>query len=59
MTSESSMYEAGHPKWVLWEDLEGWSREGGVGGRVQDGGYTCILWLIHADVWQNHHYIVK
>ena len=31
MTSESSMYEAGHPKWVLWEDLEGQSREGGRG----------------------------
>ena len=41
MTSVSSMYEAGHPKPVLWDSLEGWGGEGGGRG-VQDGGDTCI-----------------
>ena len=51
MTSESWMYEAGHPKSVLWDDLEG--RDGEEGGRgVQDEGDTCILWPIHVDIWQ-------
>ena len=31
------MHEAGHTKLVLWDNPEGWSREGGVWG-VQDGG---------------------
>ena len=32
MTSASSMHEAGHPKPVLWDDPEGWGREGGGRG---------------------------
>ena len=35
MTSLSLMHEAGHPKPVLWDNLEGW-------GVVQDGGDTCM-----------------
>ena len=38
-TSASSMREAGHTKPVLWDDPEGWGREGGGRG-VQDGD-TC------------------
>ena len=29
MTSASSMHEAGHSKPVLWDNPEGWGREGG------------------------------
>jgi len=50
MTSASSMYEAGHPKPVLWDKLEGWGGEGGGGG-FRVGRQGC-LWLIHIDVWQ-------
>ena len=32
MTSESSMYEAGHSKPVLWDNPEGWDGEGGGRG---------------------------
>ena len=46
MTSESSMYEAGHSKPVLWDNPEGWNGEGG--GR----GTDVHPWLIHVDVWQ-------
>ena len=36
------MYEAGHPKSVLCDNLEGLGGEGGE--RVaQDGGDTCVL----------------
>ena len=43
MTSARSMHEAGHPKPVLWDNLEGWGGEGGGGG-VEDGGGTdtCV-----------------
>ena len=32
MTHASLMYEAGHPKLVLWDNLEGQGGEGGGGG---------------------------
>jgi len=51
MTSESSMCEAGHLKSVLWDNPEGWGREGG-GKEVQDGWTHVHPWLIHVDVWQ-------
>ena len=41
MTSVSSMHEAGHPKLVLLDNLEGLGREGGGMG-FQDKGDTCI-----------------
>ena len=41
MTSASLMHEAGHSKLVLWDNLEGWRREGGGRG-FQDGGNTGI-----------------
>ena len=37
MTSESSMHEAGYPKPVLWDNAEGWGREGGGRG-IRMGG---------------------
>ena len=40
MTSASLRHEAGHSKPVLWDNPEGWGREGG-GREVQDGGDTC------------------
>ena len=60
MTSASSMYEAGHPNPVLWNNPEG--RIGKEGGRgVQDEGDMCIppcgrLMLMYG---KNHHNIVK
>ena len=30
-----------------------------VGGGFQDRGTDVHLWLIHVDVWQKHHNIVK
>ena len=58
MTSESLMHDAGNPKPVLWDNLEGWGGEGGAKG-IQDGGTHVHLWLIHVDVWLNYHNIVK
>ena len=58
MTSASSMSEAGHPKPVLWDNLEGWSGEGGGRG-VQDGGSHVHLWLFHVNVWQKPSQYVK
>ena len=57
MTSASSVNEAGHSKLVLWDNPEGWGEEGG--GRVQDEGIIVHPWLIHVDVWQDHHNIVN
>ena len=51
MTSASSMYEAGHPKPVPWDNPEGWDGEGGGKG-VQNGETHVHPWLIHVDVWQ-------
>ena len=45
------MYEAGHPKLVLWDNPEGWGREGGESGSRM-GQAHVYLWLIHVDVWQ-------
>ena len=43
MTSLSSMNEAGHPKLVLWDNLEGQGgEESGRGGSAWGGGDTCI-----------------
>ena len=41
MTRASLMHKVGYPKLVLWDNLEGWRREGGGRG-VQDGGNTGI-----------------
>ena len=51
MTSASLMHEAGHPKLVHWDNLEGRGGEGGGRG-VQDHGTRVHLWLIHVNVWQ-------
>ena len=61
MSSASSMHEAEHPKLVLWDNQEGWGRKEGRRDRrgVLDGGTHVHPWLIHVDVWQNHHNIVK
>ena len=51
MTCVSSVREAGHPKPVLWDNLEGRGGEGGERGfRIR--GTHVYLWLIHVDVWQ-------
>ena len=52
MTSANAMHEAGHPKLVLWDNPEGWGREGGWRG-VQDAGTHVHPRLIHVDKWQN------
>ena len=50
MTSASLMYEAGHPRLMLWDNSEGWGGEGGERG--SGWGDTVYPWLIHVDVWQ-------
>ena len=40
MISASLMHETGHPKSVLWDNIEGWG--GGGGRKVQDQEDTCI-----------------
>ena len=49
------MYEAGQPEPVLWDNLEGWGGEAGVGWR----GTHVGPWLMLTDVRQNHHSVVK
>ena len=44
------MYEAGHPKLVYCDNLEGQGGEGGGRG-VQDGRTHVYLWPIHIDIW--------
>ena len=53
------LYEAGDTKPVLCANLERWvlRREGG--GWYKREGISAYLWLIHVDVWQNDHNIVK
>ena len=58
MTRASSMHEARHSKLVLWDNPEGWDREG-EGRGVQDGETPVHPWVIHGNVWQSHHNIVK
>ena len=48
MTSANLMHEAGHSKLVLWDNPEGWGREGGD-RRVQDGWTHVHPWLIHVN----------
>ena len=45
------MHETGHPKPVLWDNLEGQGEEGGSNG-VRDRGTHVYPWLTHVDVWQ-------
>ena len=52
------MHETGCSGPLHWDDPEGWDGEGGGRG-FQDRGTQVHLWLIHVDVWQNHHNIVK
>ena len=58
ITSLGSMQDTGCLELVHWDDPEGWGGEGSVCG-VQVGLTPVHLWLIHVNVWQNHHNIVK
>ena len=58
ITSPGSMHDTGCLGLVHWDDPEGWDGEGGEKGC--SGWETRIHpWLIHVDVWQNQHNIVK
>ena len=58
MTNASSMHDAGHPKPVLWDNLEGWGREGG--GRGHDGGgHMHVYSQFKLMYGKNHYNIVK
>ena len=48
------MHDIGCLGLVLWDDPEGWYREGGSGW-----GTRVYLWWIHVDAWQNQYNIVK
>ena len=56
--SGSWMYDAENPELVLCDNLEGWGGEGGGRGVQEEGTHVC-LWLIHVDVRQKNHNIVK
>ena len=45
------MHEAQHSKSVLWDNQEGWGREGGGAG-AQDVGTHVHPGLIHVDLYQ-------
>ena len=49
MTSASSVHESGHPKPVLWNNIEVGTE---VGGGFRIGGTHVYQWPIHVDVWQ-------
>ena len=44
------MYDAGNPKLVLCDNLQGWDREGGARS-VQEGGDTHEKRTRSSDVW--------
>ena len=46
------MYDTGHPKLVLWDNLKAW---GGEGGRKQMYAYGQFIMMYG----KNHHNIVK
>ena len=52
------MYDAGHPKPMLYDNLEGMGREGG-GGNVQEGGDICMSIQFMLMYAKNYHNIVK
>ena len=55
ITSPGLMHETECSGLVHWDDPEGWD-----GGRGGSGWGTHVQpWLIHVNVWQNHHNIVK
>jgi len=45
------LYDAGNPKFVLFDNLEGWNGEG-RGREVQEAGAICIPMPIQVNVWQ-------
>ena len=52
------MHDTGCLGLVHWDDPEGWDEEGG-GRRGSGWGTHVHPWLIHGNVWQNHHNIIK
>ena len=58
MTSANLMHEAGHSEIVLWDNLEGWSGEGGRRG-FQGGGHMYTHGWFMSMYGKNHHNIVK
>ena len=53
MTSVSSLHDAGHPKLVLWDDLEGWGRKEGGSGHMYTYGPFMLMY------GKTHHNIVN
>ena len=53
------MYEAGHPKLVLWDNLEGWGGEKGAGGQFRMKGTHVYCGQFMLMYGKNQHYIVK
>ena len=50
-TSGSLLSDAGNPRPMLCDNLEGWAGEGDLRGFKREGTYA-YLWPIHVDVWQ-------
>ena len=53
-----SMYDAGKPKLILCDNLEGWAEEGGGRGN-REGGDTCIYGQFMLKYGKNYHNTVK
>ena len=49
IASRDLLYDAGNPKLVFCDNLEGYD---GMGGRLKMEGTYVYLWPIHIDVWQ-------
>ena len=58
ITSLGSKHETGCSGVVLWDDLEGWDREGG-GREVQDGEHMYTHGWFISLYGKNHYNIVK
>ena len=52
------MHEAGHSKLVLWDNPEGWGREGNGRG-IQNGEHMYTRGWFMSMYGKNHHNIVK
>ena len=58
ITSPGLMQDTGCLGLVLWDNPEGWYREGGERG-CSGWGTPVHPWWIHVDVWQNQYNIIK
>ena len=59
MTSASLVHEAGHPKLLLWDNLEGWNGDKGGRGFQYGGGHMYTYGQFMLMYGKNHHNIIN